>query len=353
VSETRAVRAGEEFDLGALNAWIATYAGDVGTVSTVEQFPGGFSNLTYLLKTDRGEFVLRRPPIGAANGSAHDMAREYRVLGALASRSIPAPRPIGLCDSAVLLGTPFYVMERVRGTILRGGSGSAPGAYTMRRLSEAFVETLVSIHSVDASDPGIAALGKPDGYVSRQVAGWSKRWGASRTEEVPAMDRTARWLASHQPAASGASLVHNDFKYDNLVLDTADNSRIVAVLDWEMAAVGDPLLDVGTSLGYWAEAGDHPAFRSLGLGATSLPGNFTRVELWERYLTRTRRPATDPTFYYAFGLFKIAVIAQQIFARFRKGLTSDERFSRLGDAVQLLAATAERATTTGVISATS
>ncbi len=353
MSETRAVRVGEEFDLGALNAWIATYAEEVGTVSAVEQFPGGFSNLTYLLKADRGEFVLRRPPIGVVKGSAHDMVREYRVLSALASRSIPAPRPIGLCDNAVLLGTPFYIMERVRGTILRGASGTTPGAFTMRRLSEAFVETLAAIHLVDSSDRVIAELGKPDGYVARQVGGWSKRWDSSRTDGAAAMDRTARWLTSHQPAESGACLVHNDFKYDNLVLDSADNSKIVAVLDWEMAALGDPLLDVGTSLGYWVEAGDHPAFRSLGLGVTSLPGNFTRAEVWEKYLERTRRPATDPTFYYVFGLFKIAVIAQQIFARYQKGLTTDERFARLGDAVQLLAATAERAAKTGAISAIS
>jgi aminoglycoside phosphotransferase (APT) family kinase protein len=193
---------------------------------------------------------------------------------------------------------------------------------------------------VDATDPAIAALGKPEGYVERQVAGWTKRWETSRTEAVPDMDQVAQWLASHQPASSGACLVHNDFKYDNLVLDPADMSRIVAVLDWEMATLGDPLLDIGTSLGYWVEAGDHPALRSLGLGVTALPGNLTRRELWERYLASTGRAATDPAFYYAFGLFKIAVIAQQIFFRYRKGLTTDERFARLGDAVRLLAATA-------------
>ena len=183
-------------------------------------------------------------------------------------------------------------------------------------------------------------------------AGWTKRWDASRTDDVPAMERTAQWLAANQPPSSGACLVHNDYKYDNLVLDPADLSHIVAVLDWEMATLGDPLLDVGTSLGYWVEAGDHPALRSLGLGVTALPGNFTRADLWERYLVRTRRPATDPTFYYVFGLFKIAVIAQQIFYRFRMGLTTDERFARLGEAVQLLAMTAEGAIITASISAT-
>jgi aminoglycoside phosphotransferase (APT) family kinase protein len=344
VSEARAVRAGEELDLGALNAWIAANAEEVGVVTGVEQFPGGFSNLTYLLKSDRGEFVLRRPPAGVGKGSAHDMPREYRILSALVSRDIPAPRPVALCEDSAVLGMPFYMMERVRGVILQRGGGETPGPDVMRRLSESFVETFAAIHSVDASDPAIAALGKADGYVARQVAGWAKRWEGSRTDDVPAMERTAQWLTSHQPASSGACLVHNDYKYDNLVLDPADLSRIVAVLDWEMATLGDPLLDVGTSLGYWVEAGDHPALRSLGLAVTALPGNLTRSGLWERYLARTKRPPTDPAFYYAFGLFKIAVIAQQIYARYRKGLTSDERFARLGEAVGFFAMTAARAT---------
>jgi aminoglycoside phosphotransferase (APT) family kinase protein len=353
VSETRAVRAGEELDLGALNAWIALNAAEVGVVADVEQFPGGFSNLTYLLKADRGEFVLRRPPAGVGKGSAHDMPREFRILSALNSHSIPAPRPLALCEDAAVLGAPFYLMERVRGVILRRAGENAAGPEVMRRLSESFVETFAAIHAVNASDPAIAALGKPDGYVARQMAGWTKRWEASRTDDVPSMDRVATWLASNQLAASGACLVHNDYKYDNLVLDPDDFSRIVAVLDWEMATLGDPLLDVGTSLGYWVEAGDHPALRSLGLGVTSLPGNFTRAELWERYLALTGRPPTNPAYYYAFGLFKIAVIAQQIYFRYRKGLTSDERFARLGEAVRLFGMIAERVTTTGAISATS
>jgi aminoglycoside phosphotransferase (APT) family kinase protein len=339
------VRAGEEVDLNALNEWIAANATEVGVVNAVEQFPGGFSNLTYLLKTDRGEFVLRRPPAGVGKGSAHDMPREFRILSALATRSIPAPRPIALCENIGVIGVPFYLMERVRGLILRGASGVAPSPDTMRRLSESFVETFAAIHSLTATDPAIAALGKPDGYIARQVAGWTKRWEASRTDDVPAMETVAAWLASHQPESSGVCLVHNDYKYDNLVLDLSDNSRIVAVLDWEMATLGDPLLDVGTSLGYWVEAGDHPAFRSLGLGVTSLPGNLIRAQLWERYLERTGRPPTSSAFYRAFGLFKIAVIAQQIFFRYRKGLTADERFARLGDAVQLIAVTAERGAT--------
>jgi aminoglycoside phosphotransferase (APT) family kinase protein len=344
VSDTLPVRAGEELDLRALNGWLAANAPEIGLVSTVEQFSGGFSNLTYLLKSDAGEFVLRRPPAGVGKGSAHDVAREYRILAAVAPREIPVPRVIGLCEDASVLGVPFYLMERVRGVILQRGSDPGFSAETMRGISESFVATFAAIHSVDATDPAIAALGKADGYVSRQISGWIKRWHASRIDPVPAMDRVAEWLTSHEPASSGICLVHNDFKYDNLVLDPADPRRITAVLDWEMATLGDPLLDVGTSMGYWVESTDHPALQSLGLGMTALPGNFTRREFWEGYLKRTGRPPTSPAFYYTFGLFKIAVIAQQIYARYRKGFTTDDRFARLGDAVGFFAMTAERAT---------
>ena len=341
MGDTRPVRAGEEIDLARLNSFLALEVSKLPAVVAVEQFPGGFSNLTYLLRTRGGELVLRRAPHGVAKGTAHDMAREYCILGVLGAKGIPAPRPVVLCEDDSILGTPFYVMERVRGLILRGTPREAPSAEAMRRLSESFVDVLVSIHETDSGDPAVAALGKPGGYVARQVRGWGKRWEASRTSALPAMDRTAAWLDAHQPADSAETLVHNDFKYDNLVLDPADPSRVVAVLDWEMATVGDPLLDVGTSLAYWVESADHPAFLSLGLGATSLAGNFTREELWTRYLQKSDRALTDPTFYYAFGLFKVAVIAQQIYFRFRQGLTTDERFAGLGDVVMLLGRAAE------------
>ena len=343
MTETRPVRAGEEIDLDALNRFLALHAPGVGRLESVEQFPAGFSNLTYLLRGGHGECVLRRPPRGVVKGSAHDMGREYRILSVLATRGVAAPRPVILCEDLSVLGVAFYLMERVSGLILRGVSRDAPSRATMRQLSESFVATLVAIHAVGPADPAITALGRADGYVARQVSGWANRWERSRTGEVPEMDAVGAWLAEKQPLESGATLVHNDFKYDNLVLDPTDISHIRAVLDWEMATLGDPLLDVGTSLGYWVEAGDHPAFRSLGLGSTALPGNYTRLELWARYLEATGRAAVDPLFYYVFGLFKIAVIAQQIYFRFQKGLTSDERFARLGEAVGLLAMTAHRA----------
>jgi aminoglycoside phosphotransferase (APT) family kinase protein len=338
MSDTRPVREGEELPLEALNAWLAAALPSLGRATEVSQFPGGFSNLTYLLACTHGEAVLRRPPRGVASGRAHDMPREARILSVLELRGVPAPRALATCEDAGVIGVPFYVMERVKGLILRGAT--APSVFTppmLRALSERFVDTLVAIHGATPSDPVIGGLGRPMGYVGRQVDGWTERWQQSRTDEVPAMDQLAAWLAERQPGESGACLVHNDYKYDNLVLDPTQPDRIIAVLDWEMATLGDPLLDVGTSLAYWVEAGDHPAFKALGLGVTALPGNFTRDELWARYLEKSGRAMRPVAWYHAFGLFKVAVIAQQIFARYRKGHTTDERFAALGEAVRLLA----------------
>jgi aminoglycoside phosphotransferase (APT) family kinase protein len=338
MTDTRPVRDGEELPLAPLEAWLTERLPHLGRVTEVSQFPGGFSNLTYLLSCTHGEAVLRRPPRGVASGRAHDMLREAAILSVLELRGVPAPKALATCDDASVIGVHFYVMERVKGLILRGAS--APSMFTpetLRALSERFVDTLVSIHGATPSDPVIGGLGKPMGYVARQVEGWTERWQKSRTDDVPAMEQLAAWLAEKQPSESGACLVHNDYKYDNLVLDPTQPDRIVAVLDWEMATLGDPLLDVGTALAYWVEAGDHPAFKALGLGVTALPGNFTRAELWARYLTKSGRAMRPAAWYHAFGLFKVAVIAQQIHARYKKGLTTDERFARLGDAVRLLA----------------
>jgi len=338
MSDTKPVREGEELPLEGLNLWLATELPSLGRVTEVSQFPGGFSNLTYLLAGTHGEAVLRRPPRGVTSGRAHDMPREARILSVLELRGVPAPRALATCEDASVIGVPFYVMERVKGLILRGAT--APSVFTpplFRALGERFVDTLVAIHGATPSDPVIGGLGRPLGYVGRQVDGWTERWQKSRTDEVPAMEQLAAWLAERQPSESGACLVHNDYKYDNLVLDPTQPDRIIAVLDWEMATLGDPLLDVGTALAYWVEAGDHPAFKALGLGVTALPGNFTRAELWARYLEKSGRAMRPVAWYHAFGLFKVAVIAQQIHARYRKGLTTDERFAALGEAVRLLA----------------
>lgn len=323
--------------LEPLNAWLKEHASEVGTVQEATRFPGGFSNLTYKLTASTGQYVLRRPPEGVAPGVAHDMPREAGILSVCELRRIPAPRAIAVCESPDVIGAPFYVMEFVDGVILRGSK--APDGYdaaVFATLCERFLDTLVAIHGATPSDPVVGGLGRPMGYVGRQVEGWTARWEKSKTDEVPSVDQLATWLAEHQPGESGACLIHNDYKYDNLILDAKQPGRIIAVLDWEMATVGDPLLDVGTTLGYWIEQGDPPAFKALGLGITALPGNLTRAQLWERYLKKSGRSARPSTWYHAYGVFKIAVIAQQIYARYRKGQAPDERFAALGDAVRLL-----------------
>ena len=356
---TIALREGEQIDAEALLAWLATAAPDTvpaGARLNIRQFPAGFSNLTYLLTMEhehgRRALVLRRPPRGVKAGIAHDMGREHGILMALHARDVPVPKPLARCDDAAVIGAPFYIMEHVDGVILRGTlpesltdhPAAVPGK--LAALSDTFVQTLAQLHAVDVSTEPLASLGRPDGYVQRQVQGWTKRWLASRTDEVPALDWIAAWLEAHRPPDRAATLVHNDFKLDNLVLEP-DLSRVRAILDWEMATIGDPLMDLGTSLAYWVETGDAPIFRALGLGVTALPGNMTRAELVQAYGAHRGVDVSDAPFYYAFGLFKVAVIAQQIYARHVQGLTSDPRFGVLGEVVKALGNSARTAAEKG------
>jgi aminoglycoside phosphotransferase (APT) family kinase protein len=351
--ETRPVRPGEEIDTRALADWLAPRLPDFLAGPTaplaVEQFPGGHSNLTYLLRAGDRELILRRPPFGSQVKTAHDMGREFRVLSRLHTAYPPAPRALLHCDDPEVIGAPFYLMERVRGVILRhpkAPAGIDLPPERMRAISEAAVDGLAALHAVDYRDAGLGDLGHPEGYVARQVEGWSGRWQKARTDDVSDLDRAAVWLAAHLPpesGAAGAALLHNDYKYDNLVLDPADLSRVVAVLDWEMATVGDPLMDLGTSLGYWMDPDDFPELKMLPAGPTTLPGNLGRAEVVERYAAQSGRDVSGVVFYYVFGLFKIAVIAQQIYYRYRQGLTRDERFAALLEAVRVLGRTAAAA----------
>jgi aminoglycoside phosphotransferase (APT) family kinase protein len=330
-----AVREGEELDVAQLQSYLDGSRQALGRITAVSQFPGGFSNLTYLIEAEHGEAVLRRPPAGTRHGTAHDMGREFRILVALAEAGIAAPRPLVHCDDPEVLGAPFYLMERVRGVILRGRPPDPPPPATMRELSSRLIDTLAGIHAIGAAT--LPEIGHGDGYVERQVKGWASRYERARTDDVPEMDNLARWLDENRPAESDATLVHNDYKYDNVVLDPADLTRILAILDWELATVGDPLLDLGTTLGYWAERDDPPFLRALGASPSVLPGNLSRAELAERYLERRGLGKVPLSFYHAFGLFKIAVIAQQIYARYKAGYSRDSRFARLDDAVRALA----------------
>ncbi len=329
IDGARAPRAGEELDKRALAAWLADTLPEIaGQPIEIQQFPGGHSNLTYLVRVGERELVLRRPPVGSKVKSAHDMGREVRVLSRLAPAWSPAPRPIAECDDPSVIGSPFYLMERKRGVILRREppAGVSIDAPTARRLSEVLVDGLAELHAIDFAAIGLGDLGKPDGYVDRQVRGWTERYAGSRTDEIPVVERVAGWLASHMPASPPPALIHNDYKYDNIVLDSHDLTRIVGVLDWEMATLGDPLMDLGTSLAYWVEAGDPPGMIAMRFGPTTLPGMMTRGEIAARYAERTGRPIDHIVFYYAFGLFKTAVVAQQIYWRWKQGLTRDPRF---------------------------
>jgi len=346
VDRAASVRAGEELPGEPLFNYLATHLPGLTEPLTIEQFPAGFSNLTYLLRLADRELVLRRPPIGAKIKTAHDMSREYRILSHLYPRYQKVPRPLLFCEDESIIGAPFYVMERVNGVILRAKPPTdiALSPALMRTLSEAFVENLAEIHEIDYEAAGLGELGSPQGYVKRQVEGWTKRYYNARTDEVPAIERLAEWLQQHQPDDSvKAALIHNDYKYDNLVLAPDDLGRVVAVLDWEMATIGDPLMDFGTSLGYWVESQDPEEWQRYGFGLTSLPGSLSRTELIEHYSKRTGRVIDEPVFYFAYGLLKIAVIVQQIYFRYQKGLTRDPRFAQLGGLVKACGELAQRA----------
>ena len=340
------VHKGEELPNERLLAYLTARLPELQGPLIVEQFPAGFSNLTYLLRAGDRELVLRRPPIGAKIKTAHDMGREYRILSHLHPVYKKVPRPLLFCEDEEVIGSPFYVMERVTGIILRAQPPRDIdlSPELMRGLSETFIENLAEIHEVDYEAAGLGDLGSPQGYVQRQVEGWTRRYHNSQTDDVPSIERLADWLVQHLPADSEkASLIHNDYKYDNVVLSPGSLTRVVAVLDWEMATIGDPLMDFGTSLGYWVETTDPEEWQRYGFGLTSVPGSFTRRELLEHYSRRTGRNIDNPVFYFAYGLLKIAVIVQQIYFRYQKGLTRDPRFAQLGELVKACGNLAQRA----------
>lgn len=326
--ETTPVRRGEEIDREKL-ADFFRHSGIRGEV-VVEQFPSGSSNLTYLIRVGADELVLRRPPFGNTVKSAHDMRREFDVLSKLSAVYSPAPKPVLFCDDESVIGSEFYLMERRRGLIIRGRAPSAlnESSELRQRVCASFMQNLATLHSLDYRAAGFGDLGRPDGYCRRQVEGWSKRYFAAKTGELAELETVIAWLNANIPNESGASLVHNDYKFDNVMLDDNELTTITAVLDWEMVTVGDPLMDLGTTLGYWIspDAGDE--MLSMPFNPRILMENISRRELVEMYSARAGRQVPEMLFYYVFGTFKIAVIAQQIYARFVRGLTGDPRFAK-------------------------
>lgn len=350
--DTAPIRSGEELDLKALEEYLRRHLAELlpgapldSAALELEQFPGGHSNLTYLVRLGGHEFVLRRPPFGPVAPTAHDMPREYRLLRAVHPLFQLAPQPYLLCEDSSVIGVAFYLMERRRGLVVRRDTPKEIGDDfdLRRRVGEGMVDTLARLHSVDIYSSGLVNIGKPAGFVTRQVKGWSERWQRSKTSELMEIDRVIDWLADRIPpepdpaAGRPATLVHNDFKLDNTMLDPRDPSRVVAVLDWEMCTVGDPLVDVGIFLCYWAMKDDPEARRESISPVTTEPGWMTRQEAIKRYAEKSGRDLSGIAFYEVFALFKTAVVLQQIYYRYVKGQTHDERFKNFDRRVSGLA----------------
>jgi aminoglycoside phosphotransferase (APT) family kinase protein len=317
-------------------------------VSSVElsAFPGGFSNLTYQVCAGEATYVLRRPPQGLKIAKAHDMIREFRVLQALEKAGYTKmPHPISCCEDESVIGAPFFIMEKVEGMIIRNRPPAEASSSFFQSLSQSALDVLIELHSLELSASGLGALGKPEGYALRQVQGWAERFQKAKTSEVPLIEKAFEWLLASLPAISDVAFIHNDFKFDNLVISTS--GEVQAVLDWEMATVGDPLMDLGTTLAYWAEAEDEDILKMFNL--SYVPGNFTRRELVDYYASRTGRDLSDFGFYYVFGLCKVATIAQQIYQRFSLGYSKDPRFSVLNQVVEAAGRKATACIQTGTI----
>jgi aminoglycoside phosphotransferase (APT) family kinase protein len=341
---SKPVRKGEELAVDPLRPYLEESLGEPISALTVTQFPGGYSNLTYLLhwsQKDGGQrsVVLRRPPFGSTVKRAHDMGREHRILTQLAPHLSWVPRPLAFCQDHAVLGADFYVMERVAGVILRREvpSGVTVDPATARRMSEILLDTLVELHALDYDAIGLGDLGKPEGYVERQIRGWIRRYGDAQTDEVEQMPAVAAWLVANLPTSGPATIIHNDHKFDNVIWESERFEQLIGVLDWEMATLGDPLMDLGTTLCYWIEARDHAGLQNMSFAPTHLPGMLTRRQLCDRYADRTGRDVSKIVFYYVYGLYKTAVVVQQIYYRFKQGLTQDPRFAGLIFAVGLLA----------------
>jgi len=335
------VREEDAFDVAAVDAWLRDQGADVpdGTPS-VRQFPGGASNLTYLLSYPTRDLILRRPPTGAKARSAHDMRREFTVQSRLGPVFPYVADMVALCTDEDVVGSEFYVMSRVDGTILRRDlpEGLSFSPDEARRLCTAFVDVLVELHRVDPAKAGLDDLGRGAGYVGRQVAGWSDRYRKARTDNVGDYERVMQWLDAHQPDDVATCVIHNDFRLDNVVLAPDDPLRIVGVLDWEMATVGDPLMDLGGSMSYWVTDEDDEFFRQFRRQPSNAPGMWSREEIVARYCERMGFSVSPEQwrFYEVFGLFRLAVIAQQIWYRYYHRQTTNEAYAIFGPAVGYL-----------------
>ena len=339
MDETIGVRTGEEIDPTALAEWIEGVGNLPRGTPLVSQFPGGRANLTYLLIFPGGEqLVLRRPPLGPVAASAHDMSREYRVLARLWRSFNKAPRAVALCEEASVIGGPFILMERKTGVVVRDHVpmrfGGGLDEVANRKLSEVVIDTLAELHAVDPAECGLEGLGHPDGFLDRQVTGWSNRWEQARHEENPVADEVSRWLWEKLPASEAPTLIHNDWRLDNMAVSAEDPGECVAVYDWDMATRGDPLADLGTLLASWYNEDEERSV--LSPMPTNSPGWLDRAAAIQRYAVRSGRNLSAINWYVVFGTWKLGVVLQQIYIRWLRGQTEDPRFEPLGEGARAL-----------------
>ncbi len=333
------VRPGEELDARVIDAFLKANIEGLEGSPSISQFPGGASNLTYLVAYPGREFVLRRPPFGEKAKSAHDMGREFRILNQLNSGFPYCPKAYVHCTDTALIGSEFYVMERVKGVILRSDIPAELGLDAPRteHLCKSFIDRLVQLHQIDYQACGLADLGKPEGYVQRQIEGWSSRYDRALTPDAPHWEQVMAWLREKMPADHPRpGIVHNDYRFDNVILDAENPMRIIGVLDWEMATIGDPLMDLGNSLAYWIEATDPPAVQLMRRQPSNAPGMLTRRQFVDHYAERAGIRLDNFDYYYCYGLFRLAGIVQQIYYRYYHRQTQDKRFAQFIDMNRLL-----------------
>lgn len=332
------VREGEELDVDAIDAWLKQRVEGLEGRPEVTQFSGGASNWTYRLAYPSHDLILRRPPAGTKAASAHDMAREYRVQERLKPVFPYVPPMVALCQDASVIGAEFYVMERLQGIIPRANMprGLELDEATARRLCLSVIDKLVALHQVDVNAASLSDLGKGAGYVKRQIEGWTERFARARTWNVPRFSYVTRWLAANMPEDVATCVIHNDFRLDNCVFDPADPTKVIGILDWEMATLGDPLMDLGNALALWTQADDDRIARAMRRQPTHLPGMLTRAEVVEYYCLQTGRSIDNWAFYEVYGLFRLAVIAQQIYYRYHHKQTRNPAFRHLWVVVNYL-----------------
>ncbi|MGD0277084.1 MAG: phosphotransferase family protein [Syntrophales bacterium] len=340
VDKTKPIREGEEVDVPKIEAFLKDSIPGLDGPLEISQFPSGHSNLTYLIKVGNREMIFRRPPVGRKAKSAHDMGREYRILKALRPAFPCCPQPLAYIEDESIIGSPFYVMERISGIILRRElpKGLTYTPDEARQLCENVIDVHVELHKVDYRKIGLENFGKPEGYVKRQVEGWSERYRQARTPDAPESEDVMAWLKEKMPGESGlVSIIHNDYKLDNIVLDPNNPLKVIGVLDWEMATLGDPLMDLGSSMPYWVDADDPDDAKAISMvPTTNMPGALKRMEIVQRYAEKMGISIGNIDFYYCFGMFRLAVIAQQIYYRFYHGQTKDQRLGMMIIGVNVL-----------------